>query len=128
MTVALIKPSNIQPASFLRSVSAKKRYDLQTNLVIKLLQKSIEAKSPVTLNDIIDCYLDFVFRNGSSVERSSYRVTNWQERDRRQYFTREELKAKKWYIEDESLNWFKKNLGAAIIKGKILAIPIIEIE
>ena len=51
----------------------------------------------------------------------------WQKKEVLNRYTRETFRKQKCY-ESTVIAWFKNNLGSAILKGRILAIPVIELE
>ena len=117
--------SDLQAASFSSGLT---KAELQIKLVFKLLSYSIKEKKAITKNDIIECYLDYIFHGDEDI---IYRkALDWKQYnpDMTGNVTRYTIREKhNWYCERSALEWFKKNLGAAILKGKLLVIPIIEI-
>jgi hypothetical protein len=90
-----------------------------------LIKKKISEGHPITQNDILETYLDFIFKDTDHAERTVYKNHVWGKHP----VTRSEYKESSTYsLPRQAAEWFKKNLGAAIIAGKLLAIPVIEIE
>ena len=124
METEIIKHQELKPVPFTGGLV---KLEAQTELVLKLLSNAIKEDRPITKEDIIDCYLDFIFYGDrKTVYRSGLDSSKWGGHNG--VFTREELKTdRQWYCERLSMNWFRLHLGSAILKGKLLAIPIIEI-
>lgn len=120
----IAKASKMMPASF----ETRGKGAVQTMLIVKLLTESANNKSVVKYEDILECYLSAIFYGKTTVTRSEY---NWGRKDEgprwvlvvydRDAYRKRAYKA-------QVLQWFKTNMGSAILKGKILAIPIIETE
>lgn len=96
--------------------------------IVVLLTNSIKNSTQITRTDILNCYVDFVLETKCKLTKEVYVGRNeagysvWDTLE----ITKEEwcnLYGKK----TQSLTWFQSNLGRAIVRGKILAIPIIEI-
>lgn len=112
---------NIQAASFNNGV---KRYN-QTALIVKMISDKIKEGTQIRRQDIVECYLENFFPGGKGV-KLGWNGDGW----RTQYCTKE-IYIKygvQNQLESKALNWFMTNLGAAIIKGRLLVIPIIDIE
>lgn len=115
---------NLRPASFVNGIQ---RYN-QTFLIVKMITKCIKEEKRITLNEIVECYLEQMFPSEHSTKLGYYPTG-----DGRVYhgYIKRDL-----FVKERGLNnldakakgWFMVNLGAAIIKGKLLVIPIIDIE
>lgn len=115
----LVKYSELKPASFQNRTD---RTLLQTELIIQLLTNAINEGKVIDKHDIIDCYVKWVFREGRVVTIQKMQDWKWVD-----LIVDEEDFKKEYYTPSKDLNWFKSNLGAAILKGRILAIPVIKI-
>jgi hypothetical protein len=120
----LQKISNIQPASF---VPNNREDSLQIKLIVGLLKSSIEEGKSITLDDIRYAHAEYAMtsrRNGSGY--------NWFIDDDGEKRWRRAKSKEEWFSShcypSLSVTWFKNNLGAAILKGRILAIPVIELD
>lgn len=120
----LQKISNITPASF---ITNNKEDSLQIKLILHLLKNSIKNGIPITLEDIRNTHAEYAMlsrRNGSG--------WNWFINEKGEKIWRQAKSKEEWvnsYSTSRlSILWFKNNLGAAILKGRILAIPVIEIN
>ncbi len=113
--------SNISPASFSQRGN---RTFLQTEYICKLLTWGIENNIAITRDDIIDCYVDFRFHNVEIVREMYFDF--FEKTYVHKEYTKEQFRKKVY--RPTALGWFKNNLGAAILKGSILAIPIINID
>lgn len=114
------KPS-IQPASF---QSRSDRTFLQTEYIVHLLKRGIDEQRILTREDIIDCYVSFYFHGKEKLVRREWNY--FERKEVENTYTPEEFRAKLYA--PSVIQWFKNNLGAAILKGRILAIPLIDIE
>jgi hypothetical protein len=122
-TSAIIKQSDLQPASF---VSNSREDSLQIKLILRLIKTSIANSTPITVDDIRLLHAEYALttlRNG--VGWDWFVDPDGEKRWRRAKTVEEFFKShSRPYI---SIHWFKANLGAAILKGRILAIPVIDI-
>lgn len=121
------KVSELKPASFDNSAVIKLT-DAQSSLISLLKKKAVKMEA-ITRDELLDFYIKNV--KGSE----NYRVygrkphpnpeipymipdyDNYTDRQWREY----------WNIRALAITWFKTNLGACILKGKLLAIPVIEL-
>lgn len=95
----------------------------QTRILI-FLKERLQNKKPVTRECILRLYIDckFVVKDGTIGMRGFYRNKyDWHNK------FPIELALQRYDIKSGGLQWFKNNLGACIIKGKLIAIPVIEI-
>lgn len=104
------------PASFSRRLDS---ITAGQELILKLLKNSIEKGIAITTDDIVDCYFRCVSKDGETVRvrggfSSPYFFCNNVGKDNQQ-------------VRARAIYWFKTNLGSCIIKGRLLAIPIIDI-
>ena len=114
--------NNIMPASFgVRGDRSK----LQTTCIVNLLKTGINDCRVISRSDIVDCYVDYKFHNIEVLEMREWDC--WQKKEVLNRYTRETFRKQKCY-EPTVIAWFKNNLGSAILKGRILAIPVIELE
>lgn len=90
------------------------------SLLMNLLKDAIEQKKPVTRDDIAECYIKSVAPSGSK--------TMWVWDNGKYTHAFVPLKKDSWSVKTKSIQWFKLNLGSCILKGKLLAIPVIEID
>jgi hypothetical protein len=109
--------SSIQPASFAR------RWDKISDgqdKILRLLQKRIEENKPITTEDIVDCYFATTSKDGLTVRvRGNFSYDS---------FFCHDVPKTNGTARNRAIIWFKQNLGSCIIKGRLLAIPIIEID
>lgn len=122
----LNKLSNARAVSFID----KARSTPQETIIIDLIKLSIENNKPITQDEIIEAYVTWKeAKDGILIEKTylhhnpgSYHIS-WEKKE----ITRNEFAAL-WATKIQARTWFKSNLTGAIIKGKLLVIPIIEIE
>lgn len=121
MSEGIIKQSDAKAASFLTERQAK----LGVELVTDLIKSAIKASEPITQEAIMECYWQFRSRGGTSkvfLNKWEYNSGNYKKE-----VNKEEFKSD-WRVKNNSFTWFRANLGSAIIHGKLLVVPIIEIE
>jgi hypothetical protein len=101
----------------------------QVDLIVDLLTNSIKENRQITIEDIIETFLVWKEQVGKKLILAQWN-SGYQERNEHHYKYKEVSKkefAQHWETKQKARNWFKTNLGAAIIRGKILAIPVIDI-
>jgi hypothetical protein len=120
----LQKISNIQPASF---VPNNREDSLQIKLIVQLLKSSIEQGKSITLEDIRFAHAEYAM----TAKRNASGYGIFMDEDGEKRYRRAKSK-EEWFSShcypSLSVTWFKNNLGAAILKGRILAIPVIELD
>jgi len=84
--------------------------------VYKLIMHHIEINEPITKAHMVECYLSL----HGDTEFSAY-IGNGE------YRKRPMREASNYHKELNAFSFFKRNLATAIINGKILAIPVIDI-
>ena len=108
--------SNLNPVSFSKrsetlSIAQKK--------ILLLLSNSIKDGKQVNVDDILDCYFECIGKDGKILIRGNFSTSAFFH----QYVEKSHPTAKA-----RAVSWFKTNLGSCIIKGRLLAIPIIDIS
>jgi hypothetical protein len=101
--------------------------DISIPIIIKLIKTSIETERPITKECIVSAYIEFTFSNREIVYRQIGKAgVGWS--GQKNSFTKEEFKtAAPIYMKKMAIEWFKKNLGKAVLAGKLIVIPIIDI-
>jgi hypothetical protein len=121
----LSKISNSKPASFdSNSITTQGQFAL-----VNFLKTKVEKGEIITRDDIVDFYIANV--KGSEY----YKVYGLKPHSNPEYrhsvIDYDNYSVKKWRdkynIKTTALMWFRNNLGSCILKGKLLAIPVIEI-
>lgn len=114
----LIRQSDIKPVAFNDIMVNRPRFS--GHYLLKLLKDKMEAGQPITRDDISETYIKTCSKDGVTI-RIRYNL---------HFGKTNAIQADKSHpiVKQRALAWFKLNLGAAIIKGKLLVIPIIEIE
>jgi hypothetical protein len=108
--------SKLQPASF---VDRKKSLSDGQEHLMKLLVERISNKQPITQEDIVECYFKVASKDGETIRvRGCFGSP---------YFYCNQLEKDSSLARSRANMWFKQNLGACIIKGKLLVIPVIEL-
>ncbi len=111
--------SNIIPASF-NVVQRKDTH--QVELIVELLTRKIEAKEPVTIDDIRDIYAEYSMKKNMHRAGFRYEDGKWIKSKTKQEWL------DSWCSQWRAVPWFKQNLGAAILRGRLLAIPVIDLN
>jgi hypothetical protein len=119
----IAKPGKFQAVSFSND---RNRDIIQHKIIIRLLNNSIKEQRQITIIDIVNAYVEWRFY-GIEVMHGFKKVYNELGWKFEPITTTPEDFRNEWNINTKAKGWFKNNLGGAIIKGKILAIPIIEI-
>lgn len=113
----IVRQSEFKPLSISRESG---KSTLQVTLIVGMIKMCINDNKPLSIDDILDCYISYQHKCDRYRTFSIFRFQRWEklsEEDfRKEYQTISKAKA-----------WFKNNLGSAIIQGKLLVIPIIEI-
>lgn len=116
----------LTPASFKNNDRTTKQVDM----IVDLLQTSIKEQRQITLDDIIKTYVNWREKNGREFYKEVFNH-GWKEKGEHYYkyprITRKEF-SELPETKMTARNWFKNNLGSAIIRGKVLAIPVINID
>lgn len=93
--------------------------------IMELLTKSINEKRPVSREAIVDAYTTTLHPSGETTIR--YETYNWEQRKYEKVAKKVVVK-EDWRTAQKAISWFKNNLATCIIKGRILILPVIEIE
>lgn len=120
----IVQHSELKPASF---QNGSDRTYLQTKIIVDLLKRGVEEQRMLTRDDIIKCYVDFAQRDNKKLMVWRWKDSGDGWRNHHVELSPEEY-ANEWLVRQRAITWFKQNLGAAIMKGKVLAIPIIDID
>lgn len=126
METGLVKSSDLRAATFNSGRSTK-----QVDIIVNLIKSSIEGEKKIDSDDIISAYIDWVLLTGKQLKEQIYNGWNWRENGYSREYTYQEVSREKystlWSTKTKARQWFRSNLGSAIIQGKLLAIPVIEI-
>lgn len=110
--------NGVQPASFTNGIQRHTQTDIITNIIIQ----SIKNERPVTIDDILEGWFKAPHRHSIRIfSTKGYRYYDPYEKEKIMAECRD-------IAEERARIWFMSNLGAAIIKGKLLVIPVIQIE
>lgn len=122
------KQLNVQPASF----GVHQAYALTKGqkLIIELLNRCIREQRVLTREDITRCWIAAMCRDGYWLRYQDYQsYIDTTGTLRYRYVTKERpAEVNGWTERYTSMPWFRNNLGSCIIKGGILAIPVIQID
>lgn len=90
--------------------------------ILEMMQKHLSEKRPITRDDILNCWIK------TAAPLGFLREYDYKNIDGTYKYIPVDRPVRECYgINSKSLQWFKVNIGTCIVKGKILAIPIIEI-
>lgn len=122
MQCAIQKQSDLKPAPFDSSFS---RLTKGQTLLLNMIRKHIDENKPITREDIAECYGEAMGTKELMEYEGHYDENGkWQSRFYRAMVdVSKDEHRKKW----RSLQWFKLNIGACIMKGKLIVLPVIEI-
>lgn len=116
MTEVVEKISPLTPVPFDGSLSS---LTVGQRNLLALLSEHLKNGQPITRDDIAECYIKSIAPNGKRT---------WVYKDGRYQHVHVFFKKDMWSVRTKSIMWFKQNLGSCIIKGKILAIPVIDVK
>ncbi len=92
--------------------------------IIEFIKEKIQAKEPITRYDILILYCETYTQN----KDRTIRLYCWYKNEFGWHNKVPFIHAITTYeIKNKAIGWFKTNLGSAIVKGKLMVIPIIEI-
>lgn len=112
-----IQISEVRPVSF---SGKEKELSVGQQLLLELLKQRIIECSPITISDIVDVYFKTVSKDGDTVRvRGNLSYTS---------FYCHKVDKNNQTARSRAVQWFKQNLGACIIKGKLLVVPIIDMD
>lgn len=138
----IIKNSTTQIISF---DSYKPKITDANKLILEFLKSSYENKKIICKNDIYNIYCFWKFGEGKMTNKRKYTydyydqifyhdTSTGEKRTKKVYgkIYSNEIMTKEEYINSfgnktKSIGWFKNNLGAVILKGKLVVLPVIEI-
>ena len=115
----VIKSSELSAASF---IDIKDNLSYGQRNLLQLLKEKISSNTAITKSDIIDCYIKSCSKDGKTI-RYRYNLSQKYGSIVCRYFTKEDKEILRF-----AKSWFQNNLGACILKGKLLVIPIIDIN
>lgn len=122
-TEVAISGTGLKPVSFAVAV---KRED-QICIIVNLLKKCVLEDTKISIEEIIEAWSEWTFRNGRVIFGYYYDENNQWINSHNMHKERF-LKYCRDAAERRAKDWFMRNFYAAVIKGKLLVIPIIEIE
>lgn len=109
------------------SFEGKTAHTPATKLVVELIANRVKEQQPITSDDIINLYIDWKIT--TKQELRTYVWYGYNNIPREAYISVGVDEYRKYYrVKNLSRAWFKNNLANAIIRGKLLVIPIIEID
>ena len=116
------KIENFTPINF--DNSQVKMTKGQKNL-LKMLSNALETNTPISREDIFNCWAKQYPNKQSIREVSKF---DWENNKWVYNHVKYKIEWENGYDKTTSMAWFKNNLGSCILKGKLLAIPVINIE
>ena len=112
------KKSNLKPVSF---DNGGRGLTKGQQMLLNLLSEKLKNNEPITKEDVTDLYI-----NVQCPKRRAYRYG--QLPDGTWGMMEKDIDNTDWTMRYSSRQWFKNNLGSCIVKGKLLAIPVIDIS
>lgn len=113
---------DVSPASFI----GIERTSWNTKCILNLLNTHIKENKVITKTDICKCYVTCIFKGCPLYEKREYDYTLKMYKTKIYTYENYLNYINRPYFNNSALQWFKTNLGSAIMKGKILAIPVID--
>lgn len=112
------------------------KLNLGQHTLLTAITSAVNNRKPLTFDDILDCYCRGVRR---IYQREVYNYIDISPNNWRKEFDRyEEFDIKTEYKKNSALwtytlrplvkQWFVNNIGTLVIKGKLLVLPVIEID
>ncbi len=114
MAEEIVKQSELKPANFI----FKDNLTFGQKKLLKLLNDKIKSQEVIYSEDIQRLYMEVNCPDGT-YKGMDYRTG---------CHVTKEAKFGSWHIKSYSMQWFRNNLGSCILKGKLLAIPVIQID
>lgn len=82
----------------------------------------LNAKEVVTRKAIVEIYKDKILGN------RTYWTREWVGSEYKQVQKLRRLRSEVYYIRPAAMQWFKSCIGALVVRGKFLVLPVIDIE
>lgn len=119
----IIKPSDCGVASF---DEAKNKSTFQIDCILKLLTDSIAANRVIGVDDIRNSHAEWCVKYAQWRSGSGWFIRNGEKVWGRAKTKEEWLES--YCSKYRSIPWFRSHIGHAILKGKLLVLPVINIE
>ncbi len=114
----IVKQSKLSPVSFDSNFGGMRPPEIS---VMKLLIRKQLSKEILTKDDVFDLYMEHYAPSGYKSKMVYISGGNWERKTVSVSINDFGMRAK-------ALIWFRNLLGHCIIKGKLLAIPVIDID
>jgi hypothetical protein len=114
--MTLVKSIEVKPAPF------DKQFERMTkgqSLILEMLKNHIAENKPITREDIAECY-------GKAMGVKRLYEYEWVNGEFKQGFKDVDVAKCDWRKKWRSMQWFRTNLSACILKGKLVVLPVIE--
>jgi hypothetical protein len=129
-----VNGGNIAKASGMSAVSFENRNrdTPQIKLIVNLIKRFATEQRPITAKDIIDTYMTWrtEYKNYNKFYKSQY--VGYDSLSGRCKYLHTEISAEEYKegyeVKALSKTWFKNNLAAAIIKGRLMVLPLIDLD
>ncbi len=108
--------------------NARPKLNDSNKAILEFIKIKLEKKEPIRRADVTDLYVRTLFPNLTKknlFEEKTY--CRWTEKTTYRSWTFEQQK-ERFAIKNKALMWFKNNLATVILKGRLIVLPIIEIE
>ncbi len=119
----IVKQSEFKPLSISNRLG---KSSLQVTIIVELIKKCINENRVLLKEDIINSYVEWQDTGRTYRKFMTCAYDKSTGKYGRIILTKDEFH-NHWTTETKAKQWFRSNLGSAIIQGKLLVIPIIEI-
>lgn len=116
----IVSKAEIKPVSFAPQLRGLTKGEIN---LMEMLLHHLKENKPIKIEDIAECYLK---STGYTKRHEEFFRYDQIEKRHIYHIVERTYTAKDYYAHRNGRTWFKSNLGNCILKGKLLAIPVIE--
>lgn len=116
----IVKISDFKPVSF----QPNNKSSFQVKLITDLIKKCLKEERVINVDDVLDTYV--LYQKNRKYRK--FIIQGFSDGNYRSREVSEEEFRTHWTVITKAKQWFRSNLGSAVISGKLLVIPIIEID
>lgn len=113
----IVKQPDLKPLSI---KNESRQSTLQVGLIVEMIKNCIKDEKALSIEDILDCYISYQKKCDRYRRFHIFKYQRWEK------LTEDEFR-QHYQTRTKAKQWFRSNLGSAIIQGKLLVIPIIDI-
>lgn len=92
--------------------------------LVELCNQKLKSKEAITFQELRRLWLHYVLSDKQVIEFSWLKEGDMTREEYIAHFDREDT----YYLSYQVLNWCKMNIGALVLKGALIAIPVINID